>query len=167
MNEMDSSNTTLFDNIDSLQRTLIARYVLGLGAGNTSSQEGLADVFIVKSILNGLEDSEQSSETSRPIWLYRIWRYIVRGVATNSRTTHWAAEIRGDLYETFRDEEYRLPWERRATILMTTEEDWKKDQQRKVVERLHVGTTALNNSQIASRGKINMSSERRIAADQF
>jgi hypothetical protein len=74
-------------------------------------------------------------------------------VATNSRTTHWAAEIRGDLYETIRDKEYRLPWEWKATILMTAEEVWKKEPQRKVVERLHIGTTALNNTEIARRGK--------------
>jgi hypothetical protein len=153
MNEMDYSDTNLFNHIDTLQHSLLGRDILGQWQGNTASQEDIADVFIVKSILNGLEDSEQSSETSQLIWFCRIWRYIVRRVATNSRTTHWAAEIRGDLYETIRDKEYRLPWEWKATILMTAEEVWKKEPQRKVVERLHIGTTALNNTEIARRGK--------------
>jgi hypothetical protein len=167
MNETDFSDDNLFDHIDILQRSLLGRTILGLWAGNTASQEDLADVFIVKSILNGLKDSERCSEASQPIWFRRIWKYIVRSVATNSRTTHWAAEIRGDLYETFRHKEYLLPWEWKATILMTAEEDWKKESQRKVVERLHIGTTAFSSDEIASRGKINTKFQQRIAADRF
>ncbi len=163
MNETDSSNTNLFDQIDILQRSLLGRAVLGQWPGDNVSREGLADVFIVKSMLNGLEYNEQGSEISRPFRFRRIWRYIVRQVATNSRTTHWAAEIRGDLYETFRHKEHRLPWEWKATVLMTAEEDWKKEPQRKVVERVHVGTTALKNADIAGRGKVDTNFERGIS----
>jgi hypothetical protein len=86
-------------------------------------------------------------------------------VATSSRATHWAAEIRGDLYETFRHKEYRLPWEWKATILLTAKEDVQKQPERKVVERLRIGTTALSNGEIARRGKIGPCFDQGIAAD--
>jgi len=72
-------------------------------------------------------------------------------MAMNSRTTHWAVEIRGDLYETFRDKNYALPWKWRATLKMTAEEILKNEPQRNLVERLRVGTTALSTKEIAER----------------
>ena len=165
INEMDFSSINLFDDIDILQRSLFGRTALGMLPGSAVSQNGPADVFIVKTALSGLEDSEKYSDTSQLIWLRRIWRCVKRKVTTNSRTTHWAAEIRGDLYETFRHKEYYLPWEWKATILITVEEDVKKQPQRKVVERLHVGTTVLSNAEIASRCKINPSFGQEIAAN--
>ena len=162
MDETDLPSTNLFDNIDILQRSVLGRTVLGW-AGD--SQEGSADVFIVKTILGGLEDREQCSDASQLKWFRRIRRNIVRKVATSSRATHWAAEIRGDLYETFRRKEYRLPWEWKATILLTAKEDVQIQQERKVVERLRIGTTALSNAEIARRGKIDSYFEQEIAAD--
>jgi hypothetical protein len=157
---MDLSDDNLLDHIDMLQQSLVGRTVLGYGPSNTVNQEDLADVFIVKFILDGLEDSEQDSETSQSSWLGRIWRYIRGRMATNSRTTHWAAEIRGDLYETFRDKDYALPWKWRATLKMTAEEILKNEPQRNLVERLRVGTTALSTKEIAKRSKPNMRFER-------
>jgi len=148
---MDLSDDNLFDHIDMLQRSLVGRTVLGYRPSNTANQEDLADVFIVKFILDGLEDSEQDSETSQSSWFGRIWRYIRGGMAMNSRTTHWAVEIRGDLYETFRDKNYALPWKWRATLKMTAEEILKNEPQRNLVERLRVGTTALSTKEIAER----------------
>jgi hypothetical protein len=172
VNEMDSSDTNLFDHIDLFQQSLFGRTFLSYVPENIASQilpaqTDLATVFIVKSVLDGLENDEHCSETSQSVWFRRIWRDIVRRVATNSRTTHWAAEIRGDLYETFRDKTYRLPWQWKATIKFTTEENGKKKSQRKVVERLRVGTTDLSNYEIAKRSTKNTSSEQGIAADQF
>ena len=149
---MDCSDTNLFDNIDTLRRSLLGRTLLGTGTGHSTSQKDLANVFLIKTTLSGLGDSKEGSDNSRPSWLRRIWTCIVRKVATHSRTTHWAVEIRDDLYETFRHKEYRLLWQWRATLKLTVADDITKQPQRKEVERVLVGSTALSNAEIAERG---------------
>jgi hypothetical protein len=167
MNKMNVPDNNIFDHIDTFQQSLLGRSVLSYLPENTASQKDLASVFIVKSILDGLEDGEQCSETIQPVWFRRIWKGIVRRIATNSRTTHWAAEIRGDLYETSRDKTYRLPWQWKATIKITTKENREKNPPRKVVERFHVGTTALSNYEIARRSIRITNSGRGISANRF
>lgn len=156
MDEIDCNSINLFDEIDTLQRSVLGRGIFRITTDHAISQEGPADVFIVKTTLDGLRNSEQYSDTSQPSWVRWIWRYIIHRVATNSRTTHWAAEIRGDLYETFRLEEHWLPWQWTAIILMTAAEDIPKQPEKKEVERVLIGTTALCNNEIASRGNNNL-----------
>jgi hypothetical protein len=121
---------------------------------DTADLEDLADVFILKFILDGLEENEGDSEISHLNWFGKIRRYLRGRIATSSRTTHWAAEIRGDLYETFRHREYYLPWKWRATLKFTAKEIWEKEPHRNLVERSCVGTTALSTDQIEERSNI-------------
>jgi hypothetical protein len=151
---MDDPHTNLFDHRGTLRQDLFGRILLGYMPDDTANLEDLADVFILKFILDGLEENEQDTETSQFILLGRIWRYLRGRVATNSRTTHWAAEVRGDLYETFRHKEYHLPWDWRGTMRMTAKGLWNP------VERSRVGTTALGTTEIAERSKITPSFER-------
>ena len=154
---MDGPHTNLFDNRDTLRQDLFGRILLGYMPDDAANREDLAEVFILKFILDGLEENEQDSETSQFI---RIWRYFRGRVATNSRTTHWAAEVRGDLYETFRHKQYRLPWDWRGTMRMIAEGHWEEDPKRKLVERSRVGITAWGTTKIAERSNINPSFER-------
>ena len=60
-----------------------------------SHQAGIAEVFVLKFILDGLEKEEREPQTYQFSWFGRIWRYIRGRIATSSRITHWAVEIRG------------------------------------------------------------------------
>jgi hypothetical protein len=134
---------------------------------DASHQAGIAQVYILKFILDGLEKKERDSQTDQFSWFSRVWRYLRRRIATSSRITHWAVEIRGDLYETFRHKEYYLPWDWRATMRMTPEEIWKADPQKQNwVERELVGTTTLSNTEISERSKIMMTCGHRYLADR-
>jgi hypothetical protein len=121
---------------------------------DTTDLEDIADVYILKFVLDGLKENESDSEISRLNWFGRIRRYLRGWIATNPRTTHWAAEIRGDLYETFRHREYYLPWRWRATLKYTAKDAQGKEPHRKPMKRFHVGTTALSTEQIAERSNI-------------
>jgi len=150
---MDGPHTNLFEQRGTLRQDLFGRILLGYMPDDTANLEDPADVFILKFILDGLEENGQDTETSQFILLGRIWRYLRGKVATNSRTTHWAAEVRGDLYETFRHKEYHLPWDWRGTMRMTVKGLWEEDRKRNLVERSRVGTTALDTAEIAERSK--------------
>jgi hypothetical protein len=157
---MDDPYTNLFDLRGNLRQDLFGRILLRHMPDAITNLEDIADVFILKFILDGLEENEQDSQITQSSWLGRIWRYLRSRVATNSRITHWAVEVRGDLYETFRHKEYHLPWDWRGTMRMTAKGLWESDPKRNLVERERVGTTALGSTEIAERSKINLSFER-------
>ncbi|KAN0115326.1 hypothetical protein V8E51_004870 [Hyaloscypha variabilis] len=149
---MDDPDINLFDHLDVFRQEQFGRLLLRYIPDDVSHQADMAKVFILKYTLDGLEENEQDSNSDQHTWLHKVRRYPRRLIATNSRTMHWAVEVRGDLYETFRHKEYYLPWDWRATMKMTPEKIWKKDTQRmNPLERKLVGTTALTNTEITEK----------------
>jgi hypothetical protein len=154
MEEVDNLSENLYNNIDKLQRSLYGRRVIGLMQSMQGQMpEPPADVFIIRAVLDGSAQYDFNGDHGGFNGLSKVWNSIVQRIASNSRTTHWAAEIRGDLYETFRHKEYRWLWSWKATLRFTAAEDRKDNTDSHVVERVRIGRTTLSNQQIANIGK--------------
>jgi hypothetical protein len=134
-----------------LMKSLTGRSVLPSEPGKNQP----AEVFIVRSLLAGFE-LKYDKQVIASKWPWNVFAIASRYVASHSRSTHWAAEIRDNYYETFRQKQYGWPkWA--ATLRMTDMETALRE--RIVVERVYVGKTTLSDREIASRG------EQRITRD--
>jgi len=132
------------EEVQTLKQSLIGRALLPPEPG----KDKLTKVYIVKSLLEGFE-AKYNEDITLSTWPWGLFAATRRWIASHSRSTHWAVEIRGDFYETFRQKQYSWP-EWAATLRLTKKE--LAVNERIVVERLYVGTTACSDREIAGRG---------------
>ena len=64
-NTMDESDINLFDHIDTFGQEMFGRLFLRYMPNDASHRAGVAEVFILKFILDGLENRERDSQTNQ------------------------------------------------------------------------------------------------------
>jgi hypothetical protein len=64
-NTMDESDINLFDHIHTFGQDMFARLFMRYMPNDASHQAGVAEVFILKFILDGLQNKERDSQTDQ------------------------------------------------------------------------------------------------------